>query len=63
MAMVFHTERTNTGSVNVARQLSSVQGWGMLKNPKSFIKVPATNRTVGTAVMTKAKRSTTASAG
>ena len=56
-------ERNNTGSLKVARQFSRVQGSAILKNPKSFMKVPMTNSVVGMTVMIRAKVSTSANAG
>jgi hypothetical protein len=63
MAKVFHSERNNTGSFNVARQLSSVQGSAILKKPNSFMKVPVTRRIVGSTVITRANDKTKANAG
>src|SRR6266508_1219706 len=48
IAKVFHNERINTGSFNVARQFSRVQGSAILKKPNSFINVPISNNAVGT---------------
>ena len=63
MAKVFHSERNNTGSFSVARQLSSVQGSAILKKPNSFMNVPVTSRMVGSTVITRQTIRTKANAG
>ena len=63
MARVLPMERSKTGSCNVCRQLSSVHGSAILKNPKSFMNVPVNNSVVGITVMTNAKLKTRTNAG
>src|SRR3990172_11286708 len=61
--MVLETERKKMGSLSTRLQFASVHGSFIWKNPKTFIKVPASKKHNGTSVRTAVTRKTNVKAG
>ena len=60
---VLTSERRKRSSVRTVFQFLRVHGSGMLKKPKSFMKVPSTAKTRGTPSTTKVSKSASTNAG